>query len=349
MASLFKWLLGRAPKPAEAPAVEEPPVEVAAPLGWRALGASVRGASHLRSGAPNQDAIDWWADEANGWPLVLAVADGHGSAKCFRSDVGAKLAVQTALETCRVLLGESSLQDASSVKRSLEEGWPQELERRWKSAVSRHLEEFPLLAREVNQLEAEQGLAARKQVEAQEVLAYGATLLIVMVHAEWFACLQLGDGDIVVVDEQGHAVQPMEEDARLLANETTSLSGNQAWREFRTTFQSLSGHPPALLLASTDGYSNSFRDAADYLAVGTDLLSLLAEEGPDAVARDLPEWLEEASRQGSGDDVTLGVVWRDAALDAYRSRQANRDTLAGSPELANSPTEPPGAHPINIS
>ena len=60
---------------------------------WRVIGASVRGAAHLSSGAPNRDAIHWLPEYGAGPPVILAVSDGRGSAKCIRSDVGSRLAV----------------------------------------------------------------------------------------------------------------------------------------------------------------------------------------------------------------------------------------------------------------
>src|SRR4051794_21077123 len=64
---------------------------------WRMIGASVRGASHVRTELPNQDAIAMAPFEADA-PLILAVSDGHGSAKYFRSHKGAQIAVKTAVE-----------------------------------------------------------------------------------------------------------------------------------------------------------------------------------------------------------------------------------------------------------
>lgn len=333
MSRLFSWFRRRTPesKPTTESAATSPP---AVPVTtWHVLGETVRGASHERSGAPNQDAIRWWCDEATGLPIILAVADGHGSAKCFRSDIGAKFAVETAVATLRERLFDGGERDLTTIKRGFEERIPQELERHWKAAVQQHLAEHPLLVDEVQRVEAELGESARKLVEQQPTLAYGTTLLVIVVQADYFACLQIGDGDIVSVDDSGEASRPIAEDTRLLANETTSLAGDQAWREFRVSFQSLSGRPPALLLASTDGYSNSFSTGDGFLAVGNDLIDLLAEEGAAEVARNLPDWLNDASRQGSGDDVTLGVIWRADAVEARQ--RALPTTTADSTESSS--------------
>ena len=71
---------------------------------WGILGHSQLGASHSRQGLPNQDAIRFFILPDGSPPAILAVADGHGSAKSFRSDVGAALAVSTAEEVCRDFL-----------------------------------------------------------------------------------------------------------------------------------------------------------------------------------------------------------------------------------------------------
>ena len=100
-------------------------------------------------------------------------------------------------------------------------------------------------------------------------------------------------------------------DRRLFANETTSLAGKQAWRDFRVAFQALSGPPPALVLLTTDGYPNSFRDDQGFLQVGADLVQLIRADGLDAVRANLDTWLSEASAAGSGDDITVALIWRE--------------------------------------
>ena len=96
--------------------------------GWRVLGASVQGAHHVRRGLPNQDAL---ARRGEGGPNVaLAVADGHGSAKHFRSGTGARLAAEL---TADFLLAQAGAQpsDWSSIHRLSAGHWPEALVRRW--------------------------------------------------------------------------------------------------------------------------------------------------------------------------------------------------------------------------
>ena len=147
-------------------------------------------------------------------------------------------------------------------------------------------------------------------------LAYGATLLAVVVAESFILYLQLGDGDILVVSEAGEVSRaPLPTDERLFANETTSLCLRDAWREFRSHFQVISASSPALILVSTDGYGNSFRDEAGFLQVGADVLAMIRADGLDAVSASLETWLTEASQEGSGDDVTLGILCRMDTLE----------------------------------
>jgi hypothetical protein len=255
---------------------------------WQAAGQSVRGAAHERSGMPNQDAIHWLGD---GSLLVLAVADGHGSTRYPRSHVGASLAVETATQLVHdFLAGQSDAQNLSVVKRAAEEWLPRALVRAWQEAVGQHIKANPSSEGEL------------------DVTAYGATILTVAVADRFVLYLQLGDGEILTVNEQGTVSKPLIKDDRLFANETTSLCTPDAWSDFRVSFQPITHEHPALILLATDGYPNSFRDEAGFLKVGTDILQTIRAEGLGRVKDNLEVWLSDSTRAGSGDDVTLGIL-----------------------------------------
>ena len=269
---------------------------------WRTLKASVRGAAHYRTGLPNQDAVRV-ARFNNDLPLIVAVADGHGSAKCFRSQRGARLAVIVAQQVCAQLFRLDSL---SQIKRWAEEELPKGLVRCWRERVDRLIARQPFTPEELEPLDA----ASRRQVETYPPLAYGSTLLTVVVAPGFILYLQLGDGDLLTVSAAGEVERPIPKDPRLIANETTSLCSAQAWNEMQVRFQTLAGAPPALILAATDGYANSYRDEAGFQQVARDVWAMLRDDGDAAVKPHLQDWLNEASQHGSGDDITVGIVWR---------------------------------------
>ena len=121
--------------------------------------------------------------------------------------------------------------------------------------------------------------------------------------------IQLGDGDALAVDRSGRTERPVPGDPRLVANQTTSLSGG-VHGDFRVAALPLDGASTALVVLSTDGYVNSFATDADFLAVGADLLGLLRAEGADHVEHALPTWVRQ-SADISGDDTTVAAVVLD--------------------------------------
>lgn len=245
---------------------------------------------HERNGLPNQDAIYWLPAAGRGSSAVLAVADGHGSPRYSRSHIGAALAVERGAQLVDEFLNsQTDVDNLSLIKHAAEEWLPRALVRNWSQAVDEHLKIEPL---------PEEGSS----------IAYGTTLLIAGVTERFICYLQLGDGDILTVNDRGEVSRPLAKDERLLGNETTSLCAADAWRDFRINFQPLTQSHPSLVLLSTDGYPNSFRDDSGFFKVGSDLLQMIEEHGLARVEADLAGWLLDSTRAGSGDDVTLGIL-----------------------------------------
>jgi serine/threonine protein phosphatase PrpC len=325
---------------------------------WRYIGETVCGASHTRIGLTNQDAILGQVGPTGIPPAILAVSDGHGSPKCFRSHYGSGLAVNVAkLLAERFLRGEWQGCSLSIIKRTVEERLPRELVIAWQDLVSEHIKQNPFTESELQQLEAKEGEAVRKKVQENPVLAYGATLLVAVAASNFILYLQLGDGDILAVDPSGGVSRPLPADERLFANETTSLSGPTAWTDFRSAFQPVADTAPILIILSTDGYANSFRDEANFVRVGSDLLQIIREDGLDAVATSLTGWLNEASTAGSGDDVTLGLLCRVSGLNEIQKDEAKDitsdevvQTAVAMPESVSTPdisVQPPNESEVH--
>src|ERR1041384_7680417 len=102
------------------------------PNQWQVAGQSVRGALHERNGLPNQDAIRWLPAAGNGSSIVLAVADGHGSARYSRSHIGARLAVESSTQLVQEFLtSQADAANLSLIKDTTEEWLPRALVRQW--------------------------------------------------------------------------------------------------------------------------------------------------------------------------------------------------------------------------
>jgi hypothetical protein len=299
------------------------------PPEWRIIGETVPGASHLRAGIPNQDAILQLRASGRGLPLILSVSDGHGSDKCFRSDRGSRFAVKVATRLVGDFLDEPrGAFDPREIGSGGEEWLTGEFIKRWREAVESDLKRRPFSKDELDRVGQKDGERARGMVVANPLLAYGATSLTVAVEESFILYLQLGDGEILTVSESGEVTRPLPEDKRLFANETTSLCSHGAERDFRFCLQRLDEERPALILLSTDGYVNSFSDQEGFLKVGSDLLEMLRSDGFDFVNDSLKGWLEEATRMGSGDDTTLGIICRMDALKKVTTDKIRADAAA---------------------
>ena len=314
------------------------------PPEWRVIGESVPGASHLRAGIPNQDAILQVRESGRGLPLIVSVSDGHGSNKCFRSDRGSRFAVRKAAQLVGEFLDERRGRfDFAEIEGKAKDYLPREFVRRWKEAVEADLKVRPFSAEELDALEKKDSARSRKLVEDNPLLAYGATSLTVAVEESFILYLQLGDGEILTISESGEVTKALPEDERLFANETTSLCSAGAERDFRVRLQQLKDERPALILLSTDGYANSFTDEAGFLKVGSDLLEMMRADGFDSVNASLKGWLEEATQAGSGDDTTLAVICRMNALKKPETEKQPAAESAAAAAEAGAPPAPPAA------
>ena len=120
---------------------------------WRVFGASVQGALHRKSETPNQDAWGQWMDAASSCAAV-AVADGHGAARHFRRDIGARAAVDAALAALRQLATMGGTPDQGQLQ-----AISADIERRWNELVAEHLSTNPM------------------ETSEMPAIAYGSTLL----------------------------------------------------------------------------------------------------------------------------------------------------------------------------
>jgi hypothetical protein len=268
---------------------------------WDGIGCSVRGAGHIKRNQPNQDRL-LWRRKTSPSTLILAIADGHGSERHFRSDQGAALAVEMATELVAQFFDHlDDPSDIETIERQARELLPSAIETSWKSAVDRHLA-------------SEEGQWFLSDDEAREVvddpdrfIAYGSTLLAVAATPSSLLFLQLGDGDILKVDRDGKITRPIPPDPLLSGNTTTSLCMPDSAGHMQVCCHAAE-EAPAMILVATDGYANSFRDDAAFFTAASDYLAMLREHGSDWVAGQLPAWLEETTRDGSGDDITLGLM-----------------------------------------
>ena len=278
------------------------------------------GAAHVARGMPRQDAFLLVGPSGPEDPAVVAVADGHGARRHFRSAAGARFAVEVASQAAlRHAAGLAAMTDPADVRAAVRGELTPEIVRDWRIAVGRDVESDPFSPEET---------ASMTAGDDTPEIPYGSTVLVGVVTGRWLVCLQIGDGNIVVVAPDGQAAIPVPGDPTLDGLRTTSLCQADAVQSFRDAVRDLTADPVLAVLLVTDGYGNAQLDDPWHPRLGTDLAELLRHEGPEWVAERLESWAELcASSEGSGDDTTIGLIV---------SRSAAR---SGEPGSSTSPDE----------
>jgi hypothetical protein len=144
--------------------------------GWRYVAASVIGTSHEKTGGTCQDAngCQIYASPGGETVLVAAVTDGAGSAACGG---------EGAARTCHALLDliKEHLDSGATVEQVTSD-----TARSWITTIQNLLEE-------------------EAKAVSRERRDFACTILCVIVSESCAACLQVGDGVIVLADSEEHA------------------------------------------------------------------------------------------------------------------------------------------------
>jgi len=254
--------------------------------GWRVGGASVRGPSHVRSGAPNQDS--WLC--VHDAPIVISVSDGHGAKAHFRSQRGAELAVRAAAAALQAQMDDADGAELASATLQ-----------RWRADVQADIAAAPY------------NDAERKLLAAPVLGPYGATLIAAGVNGGVLALLQIGDGDLILGYPDGRLARPMRPGPALQGELTFSLCQEDALSCFHSAVLWRNAeHPwPDFVFMATDGVSKSFQDDHAFEAEVARLRTHAFTDW-DRFLSDAPDWLSTVSSRGSGDDATLCVAIRTA-------------------------------------
>jgi Protein phosphatase 2C len=299
--------------------------------GWLVLTASERGASHVASKSPNQDAVA--TERAGAHGVVAAVADGHGHSRHLRSARGSKCAVRIGCQVAQELADrlESAnaplaQQDApgtagpraEEIAKQTEEFLVPAIVSRWREAVLADVKADPFTA-------AEQAL---RHPGDDSTIAYGSTLLLAMMLHGWLILAQIGDGDVVGVRPDGSAVEPVPADPQLDGLVTTSLCGADPRADFRVAALDTAQNPLLAVLLATDGYGNAQMVEGWPSAFSEDLAWMLKDREVNWLASQLPSWAARcASSDGSADDTTVALL-----VSAKAGLRAGHDGDKGSEE-----------------
>lgn len=266
-----------------------------------AFHAITRGSSHILTDKPCQDcaASHYTKDYAIG-----IVADGHGSDRYFRSERGARFAVEITMTTLQELLSSTK-----NMKQLPKGDWQKQIATsiisRWNDRIEKDRSEATFTDNELSVL---------KDSDKQEIesgrwqFVYGTTLIAVVMTKDCYFGLQIGDGKCVAIDAAGKPQQPIPWDDRCFLNQTTSLCDNDAISIIRSVYTT--NNLPVAVFAASDGVDDTYTTDERLYTFYQTLWKML-RDNPDKAVADLQDFLPKMSEQGSHDDISIAGVIRN--------------------------------------
>lgn len=305
---------------------------------WKTVAASVRGAGHTKNGAVNQDSVEVYCKDE--YPVAIAVADGHGGNKYFRSATGSRIAVFSTTMALRVFYREYGwITDPRLLEKMAEMFLGDRIVESWREHVQQHMDWNPLLEEELKKLEASDGKSAVDAVKGDYYSAFGSTVQAVLITPSCVLYVALGDGDIVCMGTNGRAYRPLPGDHGPDSTETESLINTNPSRRFKIRAEASSR--AQMIMLATDGYSNSY-PTEDFTKIVNDYRKMIDSAGDDwakTMSEKLPEILEYTTSRGSGDDITTAIACRIPQARPPAPVPAQAPAPASSPASTPQPVQ----------
>lgn len=251
------------------------------------------GAVHKAQGKNCQDAQITEFGNYHGIPYAIAsVADGHGQSQYDLSEYGAQIAVACARDVLHEIVIKYAETDRIALVHSGKFDFPRLVTRRWREKI---IEDASLRNIDVSDPAS---LATR----------YGTTLISILHIHDILFCAQIGDGDLILINQDRRPNRIFQTYSSLIGNETHSLSSPSAHLIWKTA--ALSPVDSHFLFISSDGLSDSFNslDESRYDEWLKCLVACFEEYGFSQVTTKLPDWLVDISNQGAGDDISLIIL-----------------------------------------
>lgn len=233
---------------------------------------------------------------------VIAVADGHGNDRHYRSEIGSRNAIESLFESVSLImkrgkkaLGLSDSVTISGLKETIVSIWRKKnLDYQMKNGLSVE-EQKRILG----------GVRVSGEYVHRDMVGLGTTLLGAIITNDYIFFIQIGDGDSVYFDRSGvlrKNFMPVDECCD--GDQTSSLCADDATDYIRTFCCSGENKPEAVFLC-TDGYSNSFdEDEFEEHVSGIVATSCLDERWYGSVANQL----DLCASNGSSDDCSIAVA-----------------------------------------
>lgn len=258
---------------------------------------TVIGESH---NAANKVCQDWSDHYVNDNYCVAVVADGHGSKKHFRSDVGSRLAVSVVLNTIKDFYADvdefetSFMENPNKVILKIQK----HIISYWNKEIALYHENNPITDEEMSNFTEEEFTSIKTES------IYGTTLIAAVMGRKFSFAIQLGDGSLVVVNKRAVAEMPIVDDESCPANLTASMCNSNAIEMFN---QFYTFEKTMAMFVSTDGLYTSFGSKEDFQDYHTIITGLL--DDADSFKNTILNNLTKRSKHGTQDDISLSGVF----------------------------------------
>lgn len=284
------------------------------------FGVSVKGALHITNGLPCQD---YCLVRKTKRGKLFALSDGHGNPNFFRSDVGARLVCEIAVE----ILGDFA-DDIYSEGLSGEfltnphkffDRIAVGIIGKWLCAVEKDVAEKEFSEEEL--AGADKYGDCFRQGKNPEY-AYGCTLIAGVMTEDFLLLVQQGDGKCILFDEKGRATEPVPADERCVGNITTSCCDEDAYSSCRFAVINLKEQNVAACIAATDGFDNSFPHTDSVYSYMGLCLTDICKTGIAVSEKKMKKKLSDLSATGSKDDITVCGILDTESVSAFTDKFA---------------------------
>lgn len=269
-------------------------------MNYRSFACSEKGAEHEKNNMPCQDSAINYVDK-DLLIAIIAVADGHGSAECFRSEIGSRFATECAVECikkfiCAIRENNISIEEKkdellAQLSNSIITSWNEKIEKDYINSP----------------FATETDISEQTEEDIKENIgqAYGTTLVTVALTNDYWFGLQIGDGKCAALRDDGTFYQPIPNDERCFMNITTSMCDYDASREFRYCFEV---DKPSAIFIGTDGVDNSFEDDEQLYELYKCMTKNFTSRDFKSEVEEVKRFLPVLTKKGSGDDVSIAGI-----------------------------------------
>lgn len=252
---------------------------------------------------------------------IAIVADGHGDPKCFRSNVGSRIACEVALESMKefaLAIKEGEKEELLFTPRGAERltsNLFNAILARWSEKVLEDLNNNPPSDEEYDSAGEKNATVYRSGKGLTHI--FGTTLIAMLMTSRYLLVLHQGDGRCVVMHENGKVDQPVPWDPRCEGRNTASLCDEDVLAHWRYHIIDLSKDQIVACYAVSDGIEDSFETMKEmnaYLCMhACDYVNM----GHSAYFDAVPAHFAALTKQGSQDDISIGCIIDIIAITKY--------------------------------